>query len=118
MTERPVHVVLAEVAAHLAYLATEALYEARPGLWDLGEKGRFHTLDDFTMHFRAVADGEEAFRTHVDYSYRLFAERGFPQEWLDDAWRYMRLVADRELEGDVRAEFVARLEAVTGVTES
>ncbi len=94
------------------------MYEARPDLWDLGEKGRFHTLDDFTMHFQAIAEGEQAFRTHVDYSYRLFADRGFPRDWLDDAWRYMRLVADRELEGDAHAAFVARLDAVTGVSDS
>lgn len=114
MNERSTRVVLTEVAAHLAYLATEALYEAQPALWDLGEKGRFHTLDDFTMHFRAVAEGEQAFRTHVDYTYRLFDERGFPRAWLADAWRFMRLVADRELDSDAHESFVARLDAVTG----
>lgn len=118
MSERSPHVVLTEVAAHLAYLATEALYEARPDLWDLGEKGRFHTLDDFTMHFRAVAEGEEAFRTHVEYTIRLFEDRGFPRDWLDDAWRFMRLVADRELDGDVHATLVARLDAVIADAES
>jgi hypothetical protein len=118
VTDRPAHVVLTEVAPHLAYLATEALYEARPELWDRGEKGRFHTLDDFTMHFRAVAEGEAEFRTHVDYCHRLFAERGFPRDWLDDAWRFMRLIADRELEGDAHDAFVTRLETVTRDADS
>lgn len=113
MTERAPEVVLAERAPHLAFLATEAMYAAQPELWDRGEKGRFHTLDDFTMHFRAVANGESAFRAHVAYCYRLFEERGFPRRWLDDAWRFMRAVAEEDLEGEPLAVFIARLASGT-----
>ncbi|MEX2424943.1 MAG: hypothetical protein WD990_13285 [Acidimicrobiia bacterium] len=69
------------------------------------------------MHFRAIAEGEQAFREHVEYCYRLFAERGFPQDWLDSAWRFMRKVADRELDGDTHTAFISRLDGVTGGTD-
>ncbi len=71
MTSREPDVVIREAAPHLAFLATESMYADQPDLWDLGEKGRHHTLNDFTLHFQAVATGEDAFRSHVDYCYDL-----------------------------------------------
>lgn len=114
MRQRDPDVVMSEAAAHLAYLATEAIYGDQPELWDLGEKGRHHTMDDFRMHFSALATGTEGFRSHVEYSYELFRRRGFPTAWLDDAWRYMEEVMRIELPGEVADAFVERLRSVTG----
>lgn len=114
MSERPVDTVLAETAAHLAYLATEALYAEQPELWDLGERGRFHTLNDFTLHFQAVASGRDGFAAHVAYSRELFEDKGFPQRWLADAWRVMREMAVAHLQDPARTEFLRRLDAIVG----
>lgn len=88
-TDRGPEVILKETASHLAFLATERLYERQPELWDLGERGRSRTLEDFGHHFRALAAGPDVFRAHIDYCYELFAARGFPLRWLDDAWGIM-----------------------------
>lgn len=114
MTDRPVDVVLTETAPYLAYLATESLYAEQPNLWDLGERGRFHTLNDFTLHFQAVASGEGGFASHVAYSKELFEDKGFPQKWLVDAWRVMRETASNHLEDPARAELLRRLDSVVG----
>lgn len=117
MSERPVNTVLAEAAAHLAFLATEALYAEQPELWERGEHGRFHTMNDFILHFRAVSTGEEGFAAHVEYSRELFDDKGFPQQWLTDAWRIMRDTGAGELDEPARAEFLRRLETVVGGTD-
>ena len=81
-------VVLGEAVPALALSATRRLYAEQPGLWNLGERGRARTLEDFTHHLRMlVGFSEEAFRAHVDYCHELFAARDFPRQWLDDAWR-------------------------------
>lgn len=118
MSDRPIDLILSERSAHLALLATEAMYEAQPELWERGEKGRFHTMDDLAMHFRAVAEGEAAFRSHVEYCYRLFEERQFPKSWLDDAWTFMRSVARADLSEPALAAFLSRLDAVVGSENS
>ena len=97
-TERGPEVVLTERAFHLAFLATERLYERQPELWDLGEHGRSRTLEDFGHHFRALASGANAFRVHVDYCYELFAARGFPLRWLEDAWGIMSEICEESLD--------------------
>lgn len=116
MSERPVDTVLAETAPYLAYLATESLYSEQPALWDLGERGRFHTLNDFTLHFQAVASGQDGFAAHAAYSRELFEDKGFPQKWLTDAWRIMRETAVARLEDPARSEFLRRLDAVVGTS--
>lgn len=118
MTDRSTDLILAERSAHLALLATEAMYEAQPELWDRGEKGRFHTMDDFTMHFQAVAEGEAAFRNHVAYCHRLFEERQFPRAWLDDAWAFMRSAARTDLAEPELVVFLSRLDTVVGSENS
>lgn len=114
MSERPADVVLGEAAAHLAFLATEALYAEQPELWDLGERGRHHTLNDFTLHFQALASGDGGFAAHVAYSRELFADKGFPAKWLTDAWRLMREIGEEHLDGPARELLSTRLDAVVG----
>lgn len=114
MSTRDPDVVIREAAPHLAFLATESMYADQPGLWDLGEKGRLHTLNDFTLHFQAVAEGEDALRSHVDYCHDLFRDRGFPRKWLDDAWTYMRAIGEAHLEQPVRDVLLDRLASVVG----
>lgn len=111
---RPVDTVLAEAAPHLAFLATEALYDEQPELWELGERGRFHTLNDFTLHFQALSTGVDGFGAHVSYTRQLFADKGYPERWLTDAWRVMREIASSQLDDPAREEFVRRLDAVVG----
>jgi len=117
MSTREPDVVIREAAPHLAFLATESMYADQPDLWDLGEKGRHHTLNDFTLHFQAVATGKDAFRSHVDYCYDLFRDRGFPRQWLDDAWTYMRAIGSTQLERRARDVFLDRLDSVVGSPE-
>ncbi len=114
MNERQADAVLTEAAAHLAFLSTKALYDEQPDLWKLGEDGRRHTLDDFVLHFTAVASGVDAFRAHVDYSYTLFAQRDFPRRWLDDAWRVMERIGAANLDEPARGLFLGRLRLVIG----
>lgn len=96
--ERDAEVILAEVAPVLALRATQALYAEQPALWEMGERGRARTLEDFGHHFRALQSlNVTAFRSHVDYCRQLFRARGFPEKWLDDAWRWMAAVIEQEL---------------------
>jgi len=102
----------------LALLATRGLYDEQPDLWRMGERGRERTLEDFTHHFRAleVLD-DRVFRRHVEYCQSLFQSRGFPQKWLDDAWRWMKLVIERELPPAVARPALAVLSAGTASPE-
>lgn len=91
-------VVLQEARAALAFRATERLYEEQPDLWNLGENGRARTLEDFGHHLAALATlSPETFHHHVDYCERLFATRGFPKKWLEDAWRILDVVLREDL---------------------
>lgn len=110
--DRPTDIVLRERAAHLAFLSTERVYSLRPDLWDTGERGRHHTLQDFTYHFEAMASGPEAMRRHAEYCYRLFAERELPRHWLDGAWKTMRTICDEALEGAALHAARAALDAI------
>ena len=105
-------VVLAERADHLAFLATDLMYDRQPDLWEMGEHGRQRTLEDFGHHFRALARGPDAFRAHVDYCYELFSGRGFPRSWLDDAWTTMAEVCRTSLPTDVAAQALLALVVV------
>jgi hypothetical protein len=106
-------VVLAEQAEHMAFLATERLYERQPELWEMGENGRARTHEDFGHHFRALARGVDAFRAHVDYCYDLFTGRGFPHSWLDDAWAIMAEIS-RETLPEATAAVALKTLSVTG----
>lgn len=89
---------MSENVGLLATLATRALYAEQPDLWQRGEYGRARTLEDFTHHFRALAPMDEVvFEAHVRYCEGLFAARGYPHKWLEDAWRHMALVVAAEL---------------------
>ncbi|GAC1331386.1 MAG: hypothetical protein NVSMB17_09400 [Candidatus Dormibacteria bacterium] len=93
--------ILADQADRLAALCTENLYQEKPALMDLGERGRDHTRADFGYHFLALADlSEVRFAEHVSYCVGLFKARGFPLVWLEDAWRHMAkvIVAETPLE--------------------
>jgi hypothetical protein len=114
MMARDPDVVIREAAPHLAFLATESMYAEQPDLWDLGEKGRHHTLNDFTLHFQAVAEGEDAFRGHVDYCHDLFRDREFPRKWLDDAWAYMGAIGKEHLDRPALDVLLDRLASVVG----
>lgn len=81
--------VLEEAAGHLAFLATETIYAEQPMLWARGKHGRFHTHNDFVLHFEALAQGPQAFANHIAYTRRLFNDRGFPAQWVTDALRIM-----------------------------
>lgn len=99
----------------LSILATRGLYEEQPDLWKLGEHGRARTLEDFNHHFRALQPlHAAAFRAHVEYCTELFRARGFPQRWLDDAWRWMALVIERELPASAAEPVLGVLAEVTG----
>lgn len=112
-TLRPAAAVLAEAVGHLAFVATNRLYDEQPDLWDLGENGRARTLEDFTHHLRLLATlSESSFRDHVEYSRALFEKRGFPLRWLDDAWRTIDAVLRSELPAGVHEPALALLHAV------
>jgi hypothetical protein len=111
--ERAPEVVLAERAEHMAYLATELIYERQPELWEMGENGRARTHEDFGHHFRALARGVDAFRAHVDYCYDLFTGRGFPHRWLDDAWAIMEEICRETLSAST-ADVALETLSVTG----
>jgi len=108
--------IVAENVGLLATLATRALYAEQPELWQLGEYGRARTLEDFTHHFRALAPMDEfVFEAHVRYCEGLFAARGYPHEWLEDAWRHMALVVGTELPDDAAREV---LQVLNGAVRS
>jgi hypothetical protein len=108
---------LVEMTDFLALLATRAIYDEQPELWELGEQARARTLEDFGHHFRALATLDESvFGSHVMYCIDLFRQRSFPQQWLTDAWRHMTAVMERELPPEVAAEAVRVLRL--GVTNA
>ena len=109
-SDRDPSVLLQEHVAAMSLLATRALYDEQPELWQLGEHGRARTLEDFGHHFRALAAlDERAFEAHVRYCYRLFRARGFPVRWLADAWRHMEPVLRAELPAHAAEPAVALL---------
>lgn len=110
-SERAPGAVLAEMAPMLSILATRGLYDEQPELWKMGERGRSRTVEDFHHHFRALQSLEvSVFGSHVQYCETLFAARGFPHKWLDDAWRWMAIVIDRELPTAVARAALATLD--------
>ena len=116
-SEREPRKVLSEMAPVLSVLATRALYEEQPELWKLGERGRSRTVEDFHHHFMALRSLDAAvFRSHVQYCEALFAARGFPQKWLDDAWSWMAVVMERELPETVAHPALATLNEVVGTS--
>jgi hypothetical protein len=113
--QRTPEAVLSEAIPLLCVAATRGLYDEQPGLWKLGENGRARTIEDFGHHFRALqALSVPAFRAHVAYCEGLFRARGFPMTWLDDAWRWMGIVIERELSQDVAGQALAVLREATG----
>ena len=99
--------VLVELSHFLAVLATRSMYDEQPELWQLGEPGYAHTLEDFGHHFRALATLDEAvFASHVQFCIDLFRQRSFPQQWLTDGWRHMAVVIRRELPPEVAEDAV------------
>lgn len=108
--ERDPRIVLGESVGALALVATNRLYAEQPELWKLGEHGRARTLEDFTHHLRQLSGlSAEVFAGHVDYCHRLWTSRGFPQKWLDDAWRIIDEVLRSELPPAVHEPAVALL---------
>ena len=104
----------AQKIGHLAWVATEALYPEQPELHARGEAARERVLEDFEHHLRALAClNREVFARHVEYCYGMFAHRGFPRAWLDDAWRHMRSVVSRELEPTIARRACQILAAAT-----
>jgi hypothetical protein len=96
--ERSTETLLVELTDFLAVLATRAMYDEQPELWELGEGARAHTLEDFGQHFRTLATLDEAvFGSHVQYCIDLFRQRSLPQQRLTDGWRHMAAVIEREL---------------------
>lgn len=106
--------VLEEAAGHLTFLATEAIYAEQPALWKRGKHGRFHTHNDFVLHFEALAQGPQAFPNHMSYTRRLFDDRGFPAHWVTDALRIMGEICEANLEPDVAT---AALDAIAAGKE-
>ncbi|HSO93068.1 MAG TPA: hypothetical protein VLS53_01180 [Candidatus Dormibacteraeota bacterium] len=108
--------VLTEAVAALAYRATNTLYEEKPDLWRMGERGRARTLEDFGHHFEALATMDrDLFAAHVAYCEKLFANHGFPAAWLTDAWRVMADTVQRELPPTVADQAIQIIRA--GPTE-
>ena len=87
---------LVELTDFLAVVATRAMYDEQPELWQLGEQARAHTLEDFAHHFRVLATLDEiVFTSHVQFCIDLFRQRSFPQQWLTESkiagcWRRSR----------------------------
>lgn len=112
--DRPPQVVLRETRSLLSILATRALYDEQPELWQLGERGRERTIEDFGHHFDALSSlNHDVFMKHVEYCETLFRARGLPQKWLDDAWRWMTTVIERELPDSVAEPAITVLAAAT-----
>lgn len=96
--QRAPRVILEEMTPMLSILATRRLYREQPELWGLGDTGRARTIEDFNHHFTALtALDAGVFRAHVRYCRELFSSRGYPEKWLDDAWRWMGQVMREEL---------------------
>ena len=110
--------VLAESVGYLALVATRRLYAEQPTLWDLGERGRARTLEDFTHHLKALATLDDTtFRNHVEYCRQLFTDRNLPLRWLDDAWHTIGAVLGDELPPSVHRPAIELLHANTTTTE-
>lgn len=108
---RPPSVVLREAAAHLAFLATERHYAEQPGLWERGEHARARTLEDYGHHFTHLATlRAETWQRHLDYCAEIWRSRGFPQAWLDDAFRIMGDVLRAGLDAETAEPALALLE--------
>lgn len=108
---RPPAVVLREAVGHLSFVATERHYAEQPGLWELGEHGRARTLEDYGHHFTHLATLQPGtWQRHLAYCDELWRSRGYPREWLDDAFRIMADVMRDELDRDVAAPALALLE--------
>jgi hypothetical protein len=105
--QRSSQAVLVELTEFLAVLATRSLYDEQPELWQLGERARAHTLEDFGHHFRALATLDEAvIANHVQFCIDLFRQRSYPQQWLTDGWRHMAAVIERELPPEVAEDAI------------
>ncbi len=101
----------------LAYQATVALYEEQPALWQMGERGRARTLEDFGRHFESLATlDRDLFAVYVGFCETLFDNHGFPRQWLTDAWRVMADVIRRELPAPVAEPAIAILAGASPVT--
>jgi hypothetical protein len=104
-------------APRLAAIATDSLYAEKPQLETLGEKGRSHTTEDFGHHLRALSSlDSERFADYVRYCIGLFDARGFPQEWLTDAWRHIEIVVRQELPASVSKRAIDVLHAAVDDT--
>lgn len=109
---RPPSAVLAEHHGLLTLRATESLYAEQPDLWSMGEAGRERTYEDFGHHIRRLVPLDaDLFATHVRYCVDLFTQRGFPQRWLDDAWRVVEATLIAELPAEVATPAVEVLRA-------
>jgi hypothetical protein len=114
--DREPSVLLAEAAPMLAFRATAALYEEQPALWQMGERGRARTLEDFGHHFEALATLDQAlFREHVVYCQALFKSHKFTSAWLTDAWRVMSETITHELPPAVAEQALRVLRAGSDV---
>lgn len=116
VSPRPLRAVLGEAVGAFALAATRRHYDEQPGLWRLGEQGRARTLEDYGHHFLALGHLDEtSWRRHLEYCEALFAQRGFPHEWLTDAWRIMgdTLRAELDHEPDARDAALALLAEAT-----
>jgi len=112
--DRTPQVVLREITPVMAILATRGLYEEQPELWQMGERGRERTVEDFGHHFEALGSlNQDIFMAHVEYCETMFQRRGFPGKWLDDAWRWMAIVIERELPDSIAVPAIDALAAAT-----
>ena len=115
--DRTNHTWIRESMGWLALLATRRTYAAQPDLWRLGEQGRARTIEDFTHHLRSALGGDTHWRSHLDYSVRLFDARGFPQRWLLDAFVTLREVLADTFPAEVTEVIRQRLEDAPGVLD-
>jgi len=82
--EREPTMVLSEAVGMLSFAALRALYEEQPALWQMGERGRARTLEDFAHHFESLATLDpDAFASF------LADQRDLGTKW---APRYVRIV--------------------------
>jgi hypothetical protein len=113
VAEREAADTLARSCDWLAALATQRLYVEQPDLERLGANGRARVLEDFGHHFRALASLDTPlFLAHSSYCYGLFAHRGFPRHWLDDAWRIMRVTVLEQFDDKVSDPVIRLLDQV------
>ncbi|HEY8679119.1 MAG TPA: hypothetical protein VIN39_10875 [Candidatus Dormibacteraeota bacterium] len=114
--EREPTMVLSEAVGMLSFAALRALYEEQPALWQMGERGRARTLEDFAHHFESLATLDpDAFSAHVRYCETLFDHHHFPRQWLTDAWRVMALVIGREMPPAVATQAIEVLTSGSAV---